>query len=222
MANHGAVNQSLAINGSYTIPAGYHNGSGKVTQSIPIINPIYSGQINATQISVGAYSADESNDIYAYMGIPANTYLNGVDWTRSRQPDLIPSNILSGKSIFGVTGTAIEGKFASGQVTSGSSYIYVQHAYGGGSDRFYRLAVNGLSFKPKAILLVTTLPSASNTRYIEDFSGRTMYEINVDNGYGTNDYLCVLRNDSDTYVNSTGFSLPVMLSNAIYDWYAIG
>ncbi len=30
MANRGAVTQSLACGGSYTIPAGYHNGSGKV------------------------------------------------------------------------------------------------------------------------------------------------------------------------------------------------
>ena len=35
MVNRGAVSQSLPINGSYTIPQGYHNGSGKVTQSIP-------------------------------------------------------------------------------------------------------------------------------------------------------------------------------------------
>ena len=35
MPNRGAVNHSLAINGSYTIPKGYHNGSGKVSQSIP-------------------------------------------------------------------------------------------------------------------------------------------------------------------------------------------
>ena len=31
MANRGAVSQSLNCGGSYTIPAGYHNGSGKVT-----------------------------------------------------------------------------------------------------------------------------------------------------------------------------------------------
>lgn len=31
MANQGAVSQSLNAGGSYTIPAGYHNGSGKVT-----------------------------------------------------------------------------------------------------------------------------------------------------------------------------------------------
>ena len=31
MTNRGAVSQSLNCDGSYTIPAGYHNGSGKVT-----------------------------------------------------------------------------------------------------------------------------------------------------------------------------------------------
>lgn len=31
MANRGAVSQTLNAGGSYTIPAGYHNGSGKVT-----------------------------------------------------------------------------------------------------------------------------------------------------------------------------------------------
>ena len=34
MPDNGAVSHSLAINGSYTIPAGYHNGSGTVTQNI--------------------------------------------------------------------------------------------------------------------------------------------------------------------------------------------
>ena len=31
MANNGAVSQAINAGGSYTIPAGYHNGSGKVT-----------------------------------------------------------------------------------------------------------------------------------------------------------------------------------------------
>ena len=34
MPNNGAVSYKLPANGSYTIPAGYHNGSGKVTQSL--------------------------------------------------------------------------------------------------------------------------------------------------------------------------------------------
>lgn len=36
MQNNGAVAYSLPINGSYTVPAGYHNGGGKITQSIPV------------------------------------------------------------------------------------------------------------------------------------------------------------------------------------------
>ena len=34
MTNNGSVSKTLSINGSYTIPAGYHDGTGKVTQSI--------------------------------------------------------------------------------------------------------------------------------------------------------------------------------------------
>lgn len=53
MVNNGAVNQSLAINSTYTIPPGYHNGQGKVTQSIATlaaqtINPTASQQIVST------------------------------------------------------------------------------------------------------------------------------------------------------------------------------
>jgi hypothetical protein len=31
MVNNGAVSASLAANGTYTIPAGFHNGGGKIT-----------------------------------------------------------------------------------------------------------------------------------------------------------------------------------------------
>lgn len=35
MPNNGTVNYTLPINGSYTIPWGFHSGAGRVTQSIP-------------------------------------------------------------------------------------------------------------------------------------------------------------------------------------------
>ena len=35
MVNKGAITQTITAGGSYTIPAGYHNGSGKVTASVP-------------------------------------------------------------------------------------------------------------------------------------------------------------------------------------------
>ncbi|MCM1221257.1 MAG: hypothetical protein NC548_42940, partial [Lachnospiraceae bacterium] len=34
MTNNGTVNHTLDLNGSFTIPAGWHNGNGKVTQSL--------------------------------------------------------------------------------------------------------------------------------------------------------------------------------------------
>ena len=56
MANRGAVNQSLAINGSYTIPQGYHSGSGKVSQSVPTqeAKTITPGA-NQQQVAAGRY-----------------------------------------------------------------------------------------------------------------------------------------------------------------------
>ena len=43
MTNHGAVTAAINAGGSYTIPAGYHNGSGKVsvayaTQATPSVS----------------------------------------------------------------------------------------------------------------------------------------------------------------------------------------
>lgn len=86
MPNKGAVNYSLPINGSYTIPAGFHNGSGKVSQSIP---------------TKGAqtYTPGTTNQTIA-----ANQYLTGPQ-TIKGDPNLRPENIKKGVSIMGITGT---------------------------------------------------------------------------------------------------------------------
>jgi hypothetical protein len=86
MPNRGAVNQSLAINGSYTIPAGDHNGSGKGTQDIP---------------TKGAqtYTPGTTNQTIA-----ANQYLTGPQ-TIKGDPNLKAENIKKGVSIMGITGS---------------------------------------------------------------------------------------------------------------------
>lgn len=91
MANRGAVNQSLAINGSYTIPAGYHNGSGKVTQNVP---------------TKGAQTYTPGT---ANQTIAAGQYLTGAQ-TIKGDPNLKPENIREGVIIFGKKGTVIEYK----------------------------------------------------------------------------------------------------------------
>lgn len=95
MADNGAVNKSLAINGSYTVPPGYHNGLGKVTQSI------------ATK-AAQTYTPTTANQT-----IGAGQYLNGAQ-TIAGSGNLVPGNIKQGVNIFGVVGTI-------GRENSGSS-----------------------------------------------------------------------------------------------------
>lgn len=86
MPIRGAVNKSLAPNGSYTIPEGYHNGSGKVVQNL---------ETRAAQ----TYTPGTANQT-----IPAGRFLTGAQ-TILGDANLIPANIAKGKSIFGVAGS---------------------------------------------------------------------------------------------------------------------
>ena len=88
MPNNGAVNQSLPINGTYNIPAGYHNGSGKVTQSI-------------TSKSAATYTPGTSDQTIA-----AGQYLSGAQ-TIKGDANLVPAKILTGNTIFGVAGSGV-------------------------------------------------------------------------------------------------------------------
>ena len=69
MPNRGAVNHTLAINGTYTIPAGYHNGAGKVTQSI--IKSIQKGLIaisTGTTATATIANINPNNALLFYVG----------------------------------------------------------------------------------------------------------------------------------------------------------
>lgn len=107
MTNRGAVSQALGANGSYTIPAGWHNGSGKVTQSLTkqaAVN-ITPGTANKTACAANRWTT-------------GNVVIVGSS-------TLTAGNIKKGVSIFGVTGT-----FAS---WVDSSYNFSQGGYTPGS-----------------------------------------------------------------------------------------
>lgn len=119
MLNRGAVNQSLGINGTYTIPEGYHNGLGKVIQSIvtmggQTINP---GASQQTISSSGKY-------------MTGNIVVNG-------DSDLVSGNILRGKNIFNVAGSNNTLKFTNGEGTPGTSSISL-----GNGTYWYYITVN--------------------------------------------------------------------------------
>lgn len=68
MPNNGSINKTLVLNGSYTIPKGYHDGTGKVTQSITTkgaitdsVSNVVSGDALYSRIPQGAYFTNASS-----------------------------------------------------------------------------------------------------------------------------------------------------------------
>lgn len=87
MVNNGAVSQSLAANGSYTIPTGWHNGSGKVTQAL------------STQAATNVTPGTTNKTACA-----ASKWTTGDIWVVGNST-LAAGNIKKGVNIFGITGT---------------------------------------------------------------------------------------------------------------------
>ena len=79
MANNGAVSGSVGVGGSYTIPAGYHNGSGKVA------GPTLDGNASAANVLSGATfysnSGTKQTGTLPYIGqyYESDSYGSG-DW----------------------------------------------------------------------------------------------------------------------------------------------
>lgn len=91
MPNNGAVSQSLGINGTYNIPAGYHNGSGKVTQSI-------------TTKGAATYNPSTSAQT-----ITAGQYLSGAQTIAATTGTSAVSDVLSGKTFNSASGIGLTG-----------------------------------------------------------------------------------------------------------------
>lgn len=87
MTDRGAISQKLAANGSYTVPAGWHNGSGKVTQSLTT-----QGAKNVTPTTTNQTACAASRWTTGSIVILGSSAL-------------VAGNIKKGVKIFNVTGT---------------------------------------------------------------------------------------------------------------------
>ena len=134
MTNQGAKTASLNAGGSYTIPAGYHNGSGKITANS--LASQTDGTATASDIlsektayvdgakvtgTIASKAAATYTPGTANQTIAAGQYLSGTQ-TIKGDANLVAGNILSGKSIFGVSGTATADATATAaQILSGKT-----------------------------------------------------------------------------------------------------
>lgn len=94
MPNRGAVSATLAINGTYVIPAGYHNGAGKV-------------QVDKSYSTKGAFTYTPNKPTSVQTIQSSGVYMSG-NITLKGDANLKPENIKEGVTIFGIKGTAVD------------------------------------------------------------------------------------------------------------------
>ena len=104
MPNHGTVTKQLAINETFTLDEGHIN-SLTVTQNILLMNPNWNDKWETHEYTVGAHMYDNGTN-YALLKVPNGHYINGCNWVGAYTPDLRPENIVAGKNVLGVNGSA--------------------------------------------------------------------------------------------------------------------
>lgn len=129
MTNRGAISQKLAANGSYTVPAGWHNGSGKVTQSLTT-----QGAKNVTPKTINQTACAASRWTTGSIIIVGSSYLKA-------------ENIKKGVKIFNVTGTLDYAEYFTGTAGSMLSrwFIVRGRSIDNDDDRMPKFITNGQS-----------------------------------------------------------------------------
>ena len=79
--------------------------TGTVTQNIPLLNPNWNDIHETDQTKVGQHMYNNGAN-YALLKVPNGHYINGCNWVGAYTPDLRPENIVAGKNVLGVNGSA--------------------------------------------------------------------------------------------------------------------
>lgn len=257
MTNNGAWTSTKTSNGSVTIPAGYHNGSGKVTVNVststttgaldtPSINfDTTNGKFTATsKVKTSGYistseTKSASYTITRYLGgeyTPTKAsrtvsltgqYCTG-DVVIKGDNNLVPENIKSGVSIFGVEGTLKTGATAISITTNRSWNSTLDSSYDYHRIAYFSIAMSNVKY----VMCMATSTSGtydssnvSNPDSVEaiifDVTNKTCYirtsdslaTIETEIGGGTHPSV-IFKNDS-----SNGFAVFVKGTYLCYDTY---
>lgn len=162
MTNNGAVSPSaLNAGGSYTIPKGYHNGSGKVT--VNSLSSLTSGTATAADILNGKTAYVNGNKVTGTISsksaqtytpgtsnqtISSGQYLSGAQ-TIKGDTNLKAANIKSGVSIFGISGS-YSGTNTTDATATAADLLSGKTAYVNGSKISGSMTNNG-SVSPTAL-----------------------------------------------------------------------
>jgi len=94
MANNGAVTKTLNAGGSYTIPAGYHNGNGYVDTSKVYNTGVSVGRPNKTQTLSSSYTfSGKSSYTFRFTFSGMTTVAGVTSLSNSYSQDLAPSSV---------------------------------------------------------------------------------------------------------------------------------
>ena len=145
----------------------------------------------------------------------------------ANDPNFIPANIRSGKSIFGLAGSFSGKRWASGTITySSSTAVSFTDISGSISSYFYPLTISGLTFKPTKIILRTNISGQVYYTIYEEGSEQIDYPKVVRivlflNGFNSVTNYSIKGDVAPVSVTPTGFTLPVV-SGAVhtYVWEA--
>ena len=197
MTNRGTWNSSVSVNGSITIPAGYHNGSGRVTNSVSTMG----GQTITPRSTSQTVSCSGR-----YM--TGNIVVNG-------DSNLVAANIISGKSIFGVAGNARKlGSVFYSMITRAGTGTF-RYSGDNGQDSLSYLSCTGFGFYPSTLTAASRLDSGGD--YHENRAVTGLVEnYQVDRHW---DYIPNMLSAKFTYNNC---QIPVSIGSYKYNVLIVG